>query len=429
MHRAVVVFVAVLLVGASTAGVLALDADGDGVGTAPELADGTDPFAADSDGDGLEDGLEVEAGSDPLAPDSDGDGLGDGTEREGGTDPVDDDTDDDGLTDHAEREAGTDPTTVDTDGDGLDDPTELELGSDPRSADTDGDGLPDPDERERGTAIDDPDTDDDGLDDGREVEVGTGPEYADTDDDGLDDVAELDLGTDPVDADTDDDGIPDGHEVDDGTRFPDADPLKVDIYVEVDSFGSAELPKHEGRAVVEEFREAPVGPDGSEGWNLHLVYDDSAVDSCGCAVGMHDQPSGERGRYHEYRREYFDREGMAYHYLLVVPMVDNGGMRSGYVRIGQANHGDMLVEHLSRRDATGSVFMHELGHSLGLSSSDFEGIDDDGYTPGEYRSVMNYNLHSEYYGFSSSEPFDDWAALEEDMYVPPNDRLYEDDEG
>ena len=67
--------------------------------------------------------------------------------------------------------------------------------------------------------------------------------------------------------------------------------------------------------------------------------------------------------------------------------------------------------------------MHELGHSLGLSSRDFDGIDSDRYTPGEYRNVMNYELHSEYYGYSSGEPFDDWRALKAQFNEPSTDEL------
>jgi hypothetical protein len=64
------------------------DADGDGLDTAAERANGTHPFDADTDDDAVRDGREVALGLDPTDRDTDGDGLPDGFELAYGTDPT-----------------------------------------------------------------------------------------------------------------------------------------------------------------------------------------------------------------------------------------------------------------------------------------------------------------------------------------------------
>lgn len=81
----------------------------------------------------------------------------------------------------------------------------------------------------------------------------------------------------------------------------------------------------------------------------------------------------------------------------------------------------------------GSTFMHELGHALGLSPSDFEGIDSKKYSFGDYPSAMNYNASVDkswlnklnylypfvdYYGYSNNNAFDDWAHLAKGLEHP-----------
>jgi thiol-disulfide isomerase/thioredoxin len=85
------------------------DPDGDGISSADEEANGTNPDVADSDGDGLHDGDELAAGTDPLNVDSDGDGLEDGEEARLGTDPMVVDTDGDGYRDSDEVRNDSDP--------------------------------------------------------------------------------------------------------------------------------------------------------------------------------------------------------------------------------------------------------------------------------------------------------------------------------
>jgi hypothetical protein len=63
----------------------------------------------------------------------------------------------------------------------------------------------------------------------------------------------------------------------------------------------------------------------------------------------------------------------------------------------------------------GSVFMHELGHGLGLDNDLFDGIDSKKYDFDFYASVMNYNAplftDEGFFNYSEGIPFNDWAHL------------------
>ncbi|QCS41690.1 hypothetical protein [Natrinema versiforme] len=427
--RSVAALALVLAVGLLTVGFVGgttvVDPDSDGVPPVTELRDGTAVFDADTDGDGLEDGAERRYGTDPTAADTDGDGLDDGAEvSEVGTDPLEADTDGDGLEDGTERrETGTDPTSSDTDGDGLADGDELrEYETDPLAVDSDDDGLSDFGELEEyGTAPANPDTDGDGLEDGPEVlEHETEPTVADTDDDGLADGEEVhEYGTEPTTSDTDGDGLSDGAEVNRQDVFPDADPLRTDIYVEADTMERTDLERREVERIVTEFDEAPLeNPDGSTGAALHVDLDETIPWDSETDVGD----------LNEIRAQYFDQQGLGYHYLVIVEDVA-GDTSKGNV-IGKAGLGTMMVESQSGRDQTGSTAMHELGHSLGLSNTDFEGIDTDEYSFSSYSSVMNYNAPRDYYGFSASGgvgDFDDWGYLDDHMFTPATSFVGSDD--
>ncbi|WP_408957619.1 hypothetical protein [Natrinema sp. 74] len=391
----------VLAVGLLTAGVVGattvVDPDSDGVSPVTELRDGTAVLDGDTDDDGLTDGEERRFETDSAVADTDGDGLTDGEEvTRYNTNPTDSDTDDDGLTDSAEVTTyETDPETGDTDGDGLTDDDEVDkYGTDPLTTDSD----------------------DDGLSDGDELEASeTDPTDADTDDDGLVDGAEAtEYGTDPLVGDTDGDGLSDGVEVHRRSRFPDSDPLRTDIYVEVDTMDGATLGRAQTDRIATKFENAPLeNPDGSTGASLHFVYDETIPRTS--STSMSD--------LNGYRIKYFDRAREGYHYLAVV--ADVGGDSGSTNIVGKAKRGTMMVEPQPDPDATGSTAMHELGHSLGLFNSDFEGVDSEQYAFWRYRSVMNYNAPPTYYGFSSSglTGFDDWEYLEEQMYTPSTDAV------
>jgi hypothetical protein len=139
------------------------------------------------------------------------------------------------------------------------------------------------------------DTDADGLEDGTELAGPTNATVADTDGDGLDDGRERSIGTDPLNPDTDGDRLSDGAEVRgetaNGAVLPGADPLRMDLYVQVnraqgvDGLDTNRIDRIEGH-----FADMPIeNLDGSEGIALHLrrggvvdalgPYDGSNVDA------------------------------------------------------------------------------------------------------------------------------------------------------
>lgn len=388
------------------------DTDEDGVTDGEEVRQGTDPTRADTDSDGLTDGEEQVHGTDPTVADTDGDGIDDATEVTAATSATKADTDNDGLNDGEEQSYGTNATIADTDEDGLDDGAEVNVyETDPTVADTDTDGLKDG--REVTETETDPalaDTDDDGLNDSRELEEQTNPRIADTDKDGLEDGKEIEIGADPHNVDTDDDGIEDGPEYHNTELYPNASPVRTDIYIEVDEMEGEELPEEEAERVAQAYADAPVeNPDGSTGITVHFIYNET-VDA---------QKKSDGTDMRAYYRNDFDRKGDGYHYLLVANDVYNGGVDV----LGIGGSGIMMIEARSTEDKTGHITMHEMGHSLGLFDSDFEGVDSRQYSYEDYPSVMNYNSARDSYGYSSGgnseHDFNDWAYIAENMYTPP----------
>lgn len=397
------------------------DTDRDGLNDSAEVRYlGTSPTAADTDGDGLSDPAEInEHGTNPTNADTDGDGIGDGREiQDVGTDPTVSDSDDDGLDDGRELDAGTDPLDSDTDGDFRQDGEEVhEHGTDPLDPDTDGDGLEDGAEINRHDS--DPTnrhSDDDGLADGAEVhEHGTDPTATDSDDDDLGDDREIELGTDPVDEDTDGDGLEDGIEANDDGPLGDADPLRMDVFVELDYMADERPSDRALNMVVDAYADATIeNPDGSTGIVLHVVVDEE----------LDRQTSTDWDDLAQIQQNHSAFYGYGYRYAVAAHNVLAGGDAAGSANLGRFMLQTGWPEYSEGRDDypidnQALVFMHELGHSLGLLPSDFEGIDSEEYSFREYRSVMNYNVadHEELV-YNSGEPFDDWQHIAEEIYTP-----------
>jgi hypothetical protein len=338
---------------------LADDTDGDDLTDDQELK-GSDPTSADTDGDGLTDGRESELGTDPTIVDSDGDGLDDTSEADGSTDPTTADTDGDGLDDGIEGDGPSDPTVSDTDNDGLTDGHEVELGTDPNEVDTDGDGLTDGDE-EREHSFDPlvADMDDDGLDDGKELELGLNAYSPDIDTDGLKDGEELEIGTDPEIEDTDGDNLLDGwevaHETDGAAALPGADPLRMDLYVQIEHGTNTEPLSATGkRTVAKAFADWGVAnPDGSKGVSVHI--DEGLVD--GPLVIRSDEDFDEFEWEYETVGHLGPRRGV-YHLVLIVDLRKSDtvgiGRRSGTFSVVDGGLGNRRAE----------TVIHELLHNV-----------------------------------------------------------------
>lgn len=268
--------------------------------------------------------------------------------------------DGDGIPVREEMKHGTNPLLADTDGDGIDDGQELATGSDPTipNRDEDDDGLADSRERELGTNISQKDTDDDGLTDGREVALGSDPTDPDTDDDTLADGREVRLGTDVTNPDTDGDNLKDGWEVRErtpsGAELPDANPLRMDLYVQVNYVKNTErLDRSFFARVEKQWAEMPVdNPDGSTGISIHL---------------RNGERLDEELKYEGFSLQYFkrhsqpllgEREGV-YHHVLIVPF-------RGTDNIGSAEAPGtfaIVADGITDQDKVES-FTHELLHNV-----------------------------------------------------------------
>jgi len=209
----------------------------------------------------------------------------------------------------------------------------------------------------------------------------------DTDGDGLSDSLERSVyGTDPTDPDTDGDGYPDGMEVRCGQVIPGADPLRTDIYVEVDSTQSTTLSDSVRASIVETFDSAPVSnPDGSTGIDIHLVTDETDLSVNGTVYSKH-QP-GPGNDIYDFRNNHSEYRSEGYYYVLITDDVAYNG--DDYF-VGAGRPEIAAMERFDSTKITASLFMHEFGHAMGLDAHQ-DGIDEERYTRTEYDSVMNYN--------------------------------------
>lgn len=238
----------------------------------------------------------------------------------------------------------------------------------------------------------------------------------DTDGDGLSDDVEAEIGTDPGDPDTDGDGYPDGMEVGCGDALPGADPLRQDVYVEVDSVEGVSLSDGAVDRLEEAFADAPVeNPGGEDGITLHLVESDDDLPEEG-PVNNRNRP-GEYTDIADYRTGAFDNAELGYHYLLVVSDAAYNGDASF---AGAGHRGNVVVENYDRDGVMASLVMHELGHAFGLTHRQ-EGIDDQAYDLSEYHSVMSYNGIYEVMTYSDGEgdvERDEWDYVADDRHKP-----------
>jgi len=209
----------------------------------------------------------------------------------------------------------------------------------------------------------------------------------DTDGDGLSDSLERSTyNTDPTDADTDGDGYPDGMEVRCEQAIPDADPLRTDIYVEVDSTQATTLSDSVQTSIVETFENAPVSnPDDSTGIDIHLVTDDTNLSANGTVHSK--SRAGSGNDIYDFRANHSEYSSDGYYYVLLTDDVAYNG--DDYF-VGAGRPEIAAMERFDSTKVTASLFMHEFGHAMGLDAHQ-DGIDEERYSRTEYDSVMNYN--------------------------------------
>lgn len=398
MRKASVV-VLILLSVTMAAGAVYYDTDGDGLSDGEEVFGPTSFKDPDTNGDGLSDGA-------PPSGDADGDGLSNSKEINGPTSPTDADTDNDGLSDRAELNGDTSPVSADTDGDGVSDGTEVNRNSSPVLVDTDGDGLNDSQEYDINTNPRSPDTDGDGLRDPLEIHLQTDPtkytpnEGNDADEDGLSDTFEQRTPLDPRDPDTDGDGLPDGSEVYNTKQFPGADPLSKDVYVELDTqlaHFPSELEAKSNRLTDTE----------GYGFTIHIIHSERNITP---KITGQIKP-GERLRVSGAQ---FDNENKGYYHAIRVADVPDRNREIYGTLISRGD--EMLIQNYYE-----VLFLHELGHILGLYPGVFDGIDSTKYSYKRYPSIMNYNPSPEKipgaYSTGDAGPNDhnDWKVIYKNM--------------
>jgi hypothetical protein len=213
----------------------------------------------------------------------------------------------------------------------------------------------------------------------------------------LDTCSENVYGTDPNKYDTDGDGLTDGEEVTNSGPLADADPLQHDIFVEVDHSGVNKHISSELKPVQDKYAQAPVeNPDGSTGIDLHITVDDDLPNETTATLGKVSVDGSISEEYRDYRDS-------GYHYMVVDS--EKGGGVASYGRGVIGNYG------MAR------LFMHELGHSLGIGYDKYNGVDSREVQFDRYRSVMNYNAPYDFLGYNDGAPFDDWEFIA-DGYTP-----------
>lgn len=176
-----------------------------------------------------------------------------------------------------------------------------------------------------------------------------------------------------------------------------ADPMRKDIFVEVDVQSGSSVPMSEINAVRNAFAIAPVSnPDGSTGITLHVMIDDTNLPTTAYPAAV----SGITPLIAQTRDQFFgtmaDRNSMEADERIrareeVFRYCIWGGTQSdGASGWGEIPGDDFIVTidnfDLDPGDA-GRTFMHELGHTLGLR----HGGNDNVNNKPNYVSVMNYN--------------------------------------
>jgi len=223
----------------------------------------------------------------------------------------------------------------------------------------------------------------------------------DSDGDGLLDPWESEGGG----IDIDEDGVPDYDLYALGAR-----PDHKDIFIEVDMMNTMAIPQDSRQRLQEAFAHAPVdNPDATTGIDLHILIDDTSMPHVRAWPVTGDWPE----QFYDYKSRYFGTKAerdsgdprvlaakkRAFRYCILCDKLSDGVPGKG--AIGGSDFviaaGNPIFNNGYRdSECLASVFMHELGHSLGLR----HGGQDDTKAKPNYISVMNPIL---------SEPMQAWS--------------------
>jgi hypothetical protein len=224
-----------------------------------------------------------------------------------------------------------------------------------------------------------------------------------SDSDSLPDSIEQEIGTNSTNPDTDSDGIPDGFEYR-STIFEKSDPLHKDLYIEIDWMEGNKPNSIYFKEIKMVFEQSPVSnPDGKNGITIHLLYDDSVKSQSLISSDFY---------YNNVYSKQFNQRGRGFRHMFFVEKIqleDKTSVSGVYRRESNS----MLVGSSQYDWQIEMTIMHELGHSVGLSDNDYNGIDSREKSLEEYPSVMNYN-YKRIYGlsYSDNKSFNDWEHIE-----------------
>jgi hypothetical protein len=193
----------------------------------------------------------------------------------------------------------------------------------------------------------------------------------------------------------------------------DADPLRMDVFVEVD-YMEGEKPDERALEMVEEaYADAPVSnSDGSTGISLHLSLDEAVPASAPTDSSALDRLMGA----------HFDHEDTGYRYGLAVERARLDGNEVGGFAGGSNGQFTFETAYDSGGEwptsYTAGVVMHELGHSVGIDDDDYRGVDSEAVAYDKYTSQMNYNGPYDSLVYNDGPPFDDWAHIVGNFFTP-----------
>jgi len=191
-----------------------------------------------------------------------------------------------------------------------------------------------------------------------------------------------------------------------------------DILVEVDWMEGHEMSDEAVAKVVWAFARHGIAlhiDRGEMGGGTNLIH--SADDTI-----TFERRAGYRNDFGDYFDNHFSQNKRGiFHYALMAHYVTSGGDQVGGVANGPYPGHFTVADGRWSDIETGSVFMHELGHTIGLHSRNFDGIDSHRYSFSQYPSVMNYNAPNDYYDYSSgpdsSTNYNDWGHLNLGEYL------------
>jgi len=285
----------------------------------------------------------------------------------------------------------------------------------------------------------------------------------DPDRDGLTTGRERSLGSDPQKADTDGDALPDGVEVDqkrydlslsnpplvdldlNDDNASDANPLVKDVFVEVDRMGDYRLNFLAIGLALIPLRDAPGGRIV-----LHVDQNHEGGETVPSQPCLGLSPT-QYPAFRAIKQAHFNatRKGV-YHYAILANLVGDPPCAEDVLGQALGDDDDFLLAferlQFGGESQQAAVFLHELGHNLGLLGNRYEGVDNLCTLPGStcfdqdlysnYQSVMNYRFQrgfggggiwtidysdgthgSDRYGHPDHN---DWAALRFDVMGNPD---------